>query len=72
MQFLRKFFTQTRVRIEVIFSLFLVSGIKVLEEHCLHIMLRDLLTQLTSHSKTVTGFRCPRACRIRKYQFENR
>jgi diadenosine tetraphosphatase ApaH/serine/threonine PP2A family protein phosphatase len=22
--------------------------------------------------KTVTGFRCPRACRIRKYQFENR
>jgi hypothetical protein len=27
---------------------------------------------LTSHSKTVTGFRYPRACRIRKYQFENR
>jgi hypothetical protein len=40
--------------------------------HIIHIMLRDLLTQLTSHSKTVTGFRCPRACRIRKYQFENR
>jgi hypothetical protein len=37
-----------------------------------HIMLRDELTQLTSHSKTVTGFRYPRACRIRKYQFENR
>jgi hypothetical protein len=35
-------------------------------------MLRDELTQLTSHSKTVTGFRYPRACRIRKYQFENR
>jgi hypothetical protein len=33
-------------------------------------MLRDELTQLTSHSKTVTGFRHPRACRIRKYQFE--
>jgi hypothetical protein len=26
-----------------------------------HIMLRDELTQLTSHSKTVTGFRYPRA-----------
>jgi hypothetical protein len=38
----------------------------------IYIMLRDELTQLTSHSKTVTGFRCPRACRIRKYQFENR
>jgi hypothetical protein len=24
------------------------------------------------NKKTVTGFRYPRACRIRKYQFENR
>jgi hypothetical protein len=38
----------------------------------IHIMLRDELTQLTLHSKTVTGFRYPRACRIIKYQFENR
>jgi hypothetical protein len=29
-------------------------------------MLRDEFTQLTSHSITVTGFRYPRACRIRK------
>jgi hypothetical protein len=35
-------------------------------------MLRDELTQLTLHSKTVTGFRYPRACRIINYQFENR
>jgi hypothetical protein len=37
-----------------------------------HIMLRDLLTQKSVNKKTVTGFRYPRACRFRKYQFENR
>jgi hypothetical protein len=37
-----------------------------------HIMLRDELTQMTSQKISVTDFRYPRACRIRKYQFENR
>jgi hypothetical protein len=37
-----------------------------------HIMLRDELTQMTSQKKSVTDFRYPRPCRIRKYQFENR
>jgi ribosomal protein L37E len=37
-----------------------------------HIMLRDELTQMTSQKKSVTDFGYPRACRIRKYQFENR
>jgi hypothetical protein len=38
----------------------------------LYIMLRDLLTQKSVNKKTVTGFRYPRSCRLRKYQFENR
>jgi hypothetical protein len=37
-----------------------------------NIMLRDELTQMTLQKKSITDFRYPRACRIRKYQFENR
>jgi hypothetical protein len=39
---------------------------------CLHIMLRDLLTQKSVNQRMVTIFGYPRACRFRKYQFENR
>jgi hypothetical protein len=35
-------------------------------------MLRDLVTQKCVYKKTVTDFRYPRACRLRKYQIENR
>jgi hypothetical protein len=31
-----------------------------------------LLTQILTYKKTVTGFRYPRACRIRIYQIENK
>jgi hypothetical protein len=44
----------------------------IVEAKTSHIMLRDELTQMTSQKKSVTDFRYPRACRIRKYQFENR
>jgi hypothetical protein len=37
-----------------------------------HIMLRDELTQKFSHFNKITVFGYPRACRFRKYQFENR
>jgi hypothetical protein len=37
-----------------------------------HIMLRDLLTQKSVNQQMVTIFGYPRACRFRKYQFENR
>jgi hypothetical protein len=33
-----------------------------------HIILRDLLTQILTYKKTC--FRYPRACRIRKYQYQ--
>jgi hypothetical protein len=34
-------------------------------------MLRDLVIKKCVYIKTVTDFRYPRACRFRKYQFEN-
>jgi kinesin family protein 13 len=37
----------------------------------MHIMLRDLLTQKSVNQQMVTIFGYPRACRFRKYQFEN-
>jgi hypothetical protein len=47
-----------------------VNNAAISPRFALHIMMRDLLTQ--DEQKTVTGFRYPRACRFRKYQFENR
>jgi hypothetical protein len=39
-----------------------------LSELPFHIMLRDLLTQMSVNKKTVTAFGYPRACRFRKYE----
>jgi hypothetical protein len=46
-----------------------LKNVKIAEKS---LKLLQILANFVGHKKTVTGFRYPRACRFRKYQFENK